>query len=73
IQYAIPQQGNVSLKVYDILGKEVAILVDEFKSAGSYEVEFKSSVSSRQLASGVYLYKIQSGDFVQTRKMILLK
>jgi len=59
----------VSLKVYDILGNEVATLVNEEKQPGVYEVEFDASL----LASGLYLYKLQSGSFVQTMKMILTK
>jgi len=63
------------------LGNEVATLVDEEKFAGSYEVEFQSTVSSRQLASGVYYYQLKAGDlstgsgqsFIQTNKMIYLK
>jgi len=57
------------LKVYDVLGKEVAILVNENKEAGSYSVNFNAS----KLPSGVYIYKMQAGDFVQTRKMILIQ
>ncbi len=59
----------VTLKVYDILGKEVATLVNEEKDAGYYEVKFDASL----LASGVYIYKLQAGDFVSSKKMILLK
>ncbi|MFN3693598.1 MAG: hypothetical protein ACK4UV_01210, partial [Ignavibacterium sp.] len=70
-----------TLKVYDVLGNEVAVLVNEEKPAGVYEVEFQSSVYSLQLASGVYIYRLQAGDpstssgqgFVETRKMILIK
>jgi len=69
IQYAISSRQFVTLKVFDVLGKEVATLVNEEKSAGSYDIEFNAS----QLASGVYIYKIQAGDFVQTKKMILMK
>jgi hypothetical protein len=65
--------GFVTLKVYDVLGKEVATLVNEEKPAGSYEIEFKSSVGSLQLASGIYYYQLRVGDFVETKKMILLK
>ena len=66
-KYASPT--NVTLKVYDILGNEVATLVNEQKPAGNYEVNFKAS----SLSSGVYFYKIQSGSFTQVRKMLLLK
>ena len=59
----------VNLTVYDILGNKVATLVNEEKPAGSYEVEFNVS----GLASGMYLYKLQAGDFTETRKMILMK
>ncbi len=69
IRYQIPQDGIVTLKIYDILGAEVATLVNEEKVAGKYEVNFNAS----SLASGVYLYKIQAGDFISSKKMILLK
>jgi photosystem II stability/assembly factor-like uncharacterized protein len=66
-----PSQGGtlVTLKVYDILGKEVATLVNQEKTAGTYEVNF----SAGGLPSGVYIYKMKAGDFVETKKMILLK
>jgi hypothetical protein len=74
IRYSIPinvkgQTSNVILKVYDVLGNEVAILVDEYKPAGSYEVEF----SADGLTSGIYFYKLTSGNFSQTKKMLLMK
>lgn len=69
INYQIPNDGFVTLKVYDILGREVKTLVNEPKTAGRYDVNFDAS----SLVSGVYLYKINAGSFVQTRKMILLK
>ncbi len=69
ISFQIPGQYFVSLKVYDILGNEVATLVNEKKSAGKYNVDFNASA----LPSGVYFYKLQAGSFVQTKKMILLK
>lgn len=65
--------SRVQLKVYDILGNEVASLVNEFREAGNYGIEFKSTVGSLQLANGVYFYRLQVGDFVETKKMILLK
>lgn len=69
IRYQIPQDGIVTLKIYDILGSEVATLVNEEKLAGKYEVNFNAST----LASGVYIYKIQAGSFINSKKMILLK
>jgi hypothetical protein len=69
IQYSILQRSNVTLKVYDILGNEIAELVNEEKGIGVYSVTFDAS----NLASGIYLYKIQAGSFVETKKMILLK
>ena len=59
----------MKLIIYDVLGKEVATLVDEYNSAGNYEVEFNSS----DLPSGVYFYTLMAGSYSQTRKMLLLK
>ncbi|MCU0342323.1 MAG: YCF48-related protein [Ignavibacterium sp.] len=73
ISWQSPVSGWQTLKVYDVLGNEVATLVDEYRNAGSYEVEFKSAVGSRQLANGVYFYCLKAGDYVETKKMILLK
>jgi len=59
--------------VYDILGNEVATLVNEEKPAGRYEVEFETSSGIQHLASGIYFYQLKAGDFVETKKMILLR
>jgi len=69
ISWQSPVGSWQTLKVYDVLGNEVEILVDEYKEAGVYEVEFNVN----NLSSGIYLYRIQAGNFVQTRKMILLR
>ena len=69
IAYSIPKTSFVKLKVYDILGREVATLVDEEKSAGNYKVNFDGS----NLTSGIYLFKIQVGNYSSVKKMILLK
>lgn len=69
IRYSLPVNGLVTLKVYDILGKEVATLVNETKEAGSYEVRFDASC----LASGIYLYKLQAGHFSVVKKLVLMK
>jgi hypothetical protein len=73
ISYRLPVTSNVILKVYDILGNEIATLVNEEKSAGDYEVEFNTSSIDRQTSSGIYFYQLKAGSFVQTKKMILLK
>ncbi|MBK9097684.1 MAG: T9SS type A sorting domain-containing protein [bacterium] len=74
ISYQLPVSSNVTLKVYDVLGDEIATLVDEYKTAGKYEIEFNSrSGNVRNLPSSVYFYQLKAGDFVETKKMILLK
>jgi len=59
--------------VYDILGNEVATLVDEYMSAGSYEIEFRPESSLKHPASGIYFYQLRAGYFLITKKMLLLK
>lgn len=71
INFSIPKNSNVTLKIYSINGKEVATVINDRRDAGVYEVSFDGSKYG--LASGVYFYKLQSGDFVQTKKMILTK
>ena len=71
INYHLPKTANVLLKVYDVLGNEIATLVNEEKPAGVYNVEFGSKNSV--LSSGIYFYKLTAGDYVSTRKMILIK
>lgn len=69
IRYTIPKSGAINLKVFNILGQEVKILVNEFQTVGRYEVDF----SSKGLASGVYIYRLQVNGFDQSKKMIILK
>ncbi len=69
INFAIQKQGLVTLKVYDMLGREVASLLNETKAAGNYTVEFDAS----KLSSGIYFYKLQSGSFTSVKKMVLVK
>ena len=69
IKYSIPEEGLVSLKIYNIIGEEVLTLVNEVKQAGNYLLRFDAS----DLASGVYLYRIKAGSFTQVKKMILSK
>ncbi len=73
IQYAIGSRQFVTLKVYDVLGNEIATLVNEEKPAGEYEVEFNASSGIRNLVSGIYFYQLKAGSFVETKKMILIK
>jgi len=73
IQYQVSNISQVVLRVYDVLGKEVAVLVNEEQPAGRYEVEFQSAVGKCQLVSGVYFYKLQVGDYTAVKKMILIK
>ena len=74
IRYKIKDSRFVTLKVYDILGKEIVTLVNEKQSPGEYEVPFSiNQFSGYQLPSGVYFYQLRAGDLVETKKMILLK
>jgi hypothetical protein len=69
IKFELPTSAHVSLTVFDILGREVSVLVNERRDAGVYEVKFDGSA----LASGVYFYRIQAGSFVETKRLLLLK
>jgi hypothetical protein len=73
IKYSIPAAGNVTIKVFDVLGKEIKTLVDEYKDAGSYEVDFSAAGGANELSSGVYVYKIASGSYSEIKKMVLLR
>ncbi|MCX6151390.1 MAG: T9SS type A sorting domain-containing protein, partial [Ignavibacteriales bacterium] len=69
INYQMPKAGRVTLKIYDVLGKEVATLVDERKDEGKYSIEFNGS----NLTSGIYFYELRTNEFVTTKKMLLVK
>jgi len=69
INYEVPQISNVKIEVFDVLGRVIKILIDEEKTAGRYEIKFDAS----SLASGIYYYRIKADEFVQTKKMILMK
>jgi hypothetical protein len=79
IRFRISDGGFVSLKVYDVLGNEVATLVDEYKPAGSYEVEFSAKGGSAyrgnayNLPSGIYFYQLEAGNYIEIKKMVLMK
>jgi Secretion system C-terminal sorting domain/Right handed beta helix region len=69
INFVIPKSSFVNLKVYDVLGNEVATLINEEKPGGAYEIRW----NAEGLSSGVYLYTLKAGDFVQTKKLVLMK
>jgi hypothetical protein len=69
INYQLPKTGNVKLSIYDALGKEVNILVNESQNAGNYNIEWNASA----YPSGVYIYRLEAGSFVSNKKMILIK
>ena len=69
IRFQIPSAEHITLTIYNVQGEEVAVLVDEFKPAGAYEVDF----DGRDLTSGVYLYRLQAGNWQETRKLVLTR
>jgi len=69
IKYSVPQSSNVVIKVFDVLGNEIETLVNEEKTSGTYEVTWYAE----QLPSGVYFYQLQAGEYIKTKKMLLLK
>ena len=69
IRYELPENSNVTITVFDVIGNEVATLVNELKPAGSYEVNF----NGRNLSSGVYYYRLKAGSFIETKKFVLIK
>jgi hypothetical protein len=73
IKYSLPNSGHVSIKIFDTIGREVTTLINEVKNAGSYTINFDASSVSQGISSGVYFYRIESADFVDVKKMLLLK
>jgi len=71
INYQLPKDGNVTLKVYDMLGREVATLVNEYQKPGIYNYKF--SIANYQLPSGIYIYQLKAGNFIETKKLMILK
>ncbi|MCB9250453.1 MAG: T9SS type A sorting domain-containing protein [Ignavibacteriales bacterium] len=69
MSYSIPEDGFVTLNIYDVLGKQVAVLENDFKPAGNYKYSFDAT----NFSSGLYFYTIKSGKFLQTKKMLLMK
>jgi len=73
ISYQLPVNSQVTLKVYNLLGQEVATLVDGVQSAGSYAATFNTASGTRALSSGVYVYRLQAGSFISMKKLVLMK
>jgi carboxypeptidase T len=73
IKYTIPTTGTVTIKLYDVLGSEMATLINEYKEAGMYSLNFSLSELKNKMSSGVYFYTIKAGQFTQTRKMVIMK
>ena len=74
IKYAIPKTCKVELKLYDVTGRQVTVLVDENQKPGYYKVNWHiRNVSEKQLANGVYFYRLKAGDFVATKKMVIVR
>ncbi len=69
IKYSLPEGAKVKLTIYDLLGNQVQTLVDEYKAAGTYSVKFNGA----ELTSGIYIYRLQAGEFVSTKRMALIK
>jgi len=73
IRFVLPLSSNVTLKIYDVLGNEIVILVDEYRIAGKYEINFNASSNTGGLPSGIYFFRLQAGGFDQTKSMLLIK
>ncbi len=73
ISYSIPENAFVTLKIYDVLGNEVEVLISEQKEPGNYQIDFNASSVSRRISSGIYYYTLTAGNFTSTKKMILVK
>ena len=73
IRFDLPTDGLITLEIYDILGRKISTLINEHRQAGNYEQIFDASSAGGGLASGVYVYKLRAGDFVNSKKLILLK
>jgi Secretion system C-terminal sorting domain/Peptidase family C25 len=69
INYSVAKESFISIKIYDLLGREITTLVNNMKNAGNYEIEFDGS----HLSSGIYFYRMQAGNFSDTKKLILMK
>ena len=73
IKYQLPYKAKIELKIYNILGQEIATLINQEQNAGYHTIQFNANEIRGGLASGVYFYRIVAGKFVQTKKMLLIK
>jgi hypothetical protein len=74
ISFSLPQRSNVRLDIYDILGKQVATLINETRAAGNWNIEWNGlDRYGRHIASGVYFYRLEAGSFMSVKKMVMLK
>jgi len=73
IEYSLEKAGMVTLKVYNLLGNEIATLVNGRQEAGSYTVPFNAGAGTQGLSSGVYFYRLEVGSFVSTKKLVLVR
>jgi PKD repeat protein len=73
ISYTLPQRSNVSLKIYDLLGRELISLINEEQNQGYYSIDFSVNSAEGTISSGIYIYQLRAGNFIQSRKMMLLK
>ncbi len=73
IRFSLNTSGNVSLKIYDVLGKEITTLVDKYMDAGNYEADFNAAETGKNLTSGVYIYQLKLKDKILSNKMMILK
>lgn len=74
IEYAVPTRSHVNVEIFNLLGQHVRTLVDEMKSAGTYKIEWDGTdAAGKSVSTGVYLYRFKAGDYVETKKMLMLK
>jgi hypothetical protein len=73
IPFAVPSHSNVRIAVYDILGREVVELLNEYTSAGRHKVTWNSMKSAGQLSSGIYFVRMDAKEFIKTKKIVLMK
>ncbi len=73
IEIKLAQLSKISLKIYDVLGNEIAVLVDDYFSEGEHQINFNSSELNRNLPSGIYFYRLISENFSETKSMVLIK